>query len=413
MWNPEHRDVFEWLIRPYTLEEFRERYYEREVLHVRRDCPGYYSEYCSLAEAEAILSEERSAYNLAVYKDGTRARSDTFVRKVQRDQGRGSFTHSAWIVDPHRVATLFAQGCTIVYDHVGQCSASISRLMTRLEQFFDHRIDGSIFLTPPHSAGLRPHWDPSDGLLLQVEGRKQFRLYEQTVDLPMHQHSSEPPGRFLADVELAAGDLLYLPRGVFHEGRASGDEHSLHLAFGMYPVLTINVLERALANASKEHVLLRKSAGLIPSDDEQLAAIVQQAFSPERLDAARSELRAKFRAEPPYQRADGTQGLFRDVLRAPHLASDWVVALRDDQLLHVVEGSKGVTVIFSGNELALPASAAAIVRELQKTSCARVSDLAKHGNDAAAVVRRLMQAGLAVRVEEVPWPALDAQTARS
>jgi len=394
MWDYRYREVLEWLLHPHSIESFLDDFYEREVLHVSRNVPGYFGAYCDLSEAERVLSEERTAYNLAIYKEGKRVPNEAYTRKVQRHFGRGTPRQDLDVLDPHRVARLFASGCTLIYDHFGLASGRISKLMQRLEAFFGHRVDAALFLTPPNSSGFRAHWDTSDGFILQIEGRKRWRLCNPTLPLPLESqpHCDEAEGQFLMNVLMEPGDVLYLPRGTFHQAQA-GDEHSLHVAIGLFPVRLVSVLQQALEHAAKRYLVLRRSAAL-PHDPTELQQLLSDVFSEPSLRMTLSRMHSQLRGEAADQHGDDTEGLFRQILR--HAAGeDELVALRADALFEVIEVPESTVLRFSGNKVVLPKAAAAVIAQLRRRPAASVSDLRAYG-PADEVVSTLIHMGLAV-----------------
>jgi lysine-specific demethylase/histidyl-hydroxylase NO66 len=84
--------------------------------------------------------------------------------------------------------------------------------------------------------------DDIDAFILQLEGKKHWRVYKPLNDdevLPLKSsgdldknvlHGIKP----CIDVVLEAGDLLYMPRGYIHQGSTLDDAHSLHLTVSCY-----------------------------------------------------------------------------------------------------------------------------------------------------------------------------------
>jgi mannose-6-phosphate isomerase-like protein (cupin superfamily) len=92
-------------------------------------------------------------------------------------------------------------------------------------------------MTPPNSQGLAPHHDDVDVFIMQVEGRKRWKLYSPIEhDLPreyspdLDQEQLSTPSHTLT---LEPGDFLYFPRGVVHQACTSND-HSTHLTLSSY-----------------------------------------------------------------------------------------------------------------------------------------------------------------------------------
>ncbi|ETN77347.1 hypothetical protein NECAME_11131 [Necator americanus] len=93
------------------------------------------------------------------------------------------------------------------------------------------------YLTPAGSAGFAPHWDEIDAFLLQLEGKKYWKVYapdSSDDELPL-----ESSGNFNDDDMkdrkptfegwIEAGDLLYIPRGFIHQASTADDIHSFHI----------------------------------------------------------------------------------------------------------------------------------------------------------------------------------------
>lgn len=84
------------------------------------------------------------------------------------------------------------------------------------------------------SQGFAPHFDDVDVYVLQVEGRKRWRVCAPLPGHALPRYSSRDfvdaeIGTCMLDVVLEPGDLLYLPRGTIHQAASLPAAHSLHL----------------------------------------------------------------------------------------------------------------------------------------------------------------------------------------
>jgi bifunctional lysine-specific demethylase and histidyl-hydroxylase NO66 len=82
--------------------------------------------------------------------------------------------------------------------------------------------------------GFAPHFDDVDVYVLQVEGRKRWRVYAPLPGHALPRYSSRDfldaeIGTCMLDAVLAPGDLLYLPRGTIHQAESLPGDASLHL----------------------------------------------------------------------------------------------------------------------------------------------------------------------------------------
>ena len=135
-------------------------------------------------------------------------------------------------------------------------------------------VGANVYLTPPGTQGFAPHWDDVEVFLLQLEGRKHWRLYgTRTPDEKLPRYSSPnfsqaDVGRPTLDCVLEPGDLLYMPRGTIHQGNCMPDSHSLHITISTYQLnswtdLLEKLLPAALSAAAEEDVEFRRG---LPTD---------------------------------------------------------------------------------------------------------------------------------------------------
>ena len=128
--------------------------------------------------------------------------------------------------------------------------------------------------------GLAPHFDDVDVFMLQLEGRKRWRLYypPQPSDWLASHYSNDftqaELGPCAMTLELHPGDLLYLPRGMIHQGDVSSNEGdevaSLHITLSANQEHTVAHLlsavmqNQVLMTARKQSVLRRSIPRLWP-----------------------------------------------------------------------------------------------------------------------------------------------------
>lgn len=126
-----------------------------------------------------------------------------------------------------------------------------------------------MYLTPAGSQGFAPHWDDIEAYVLQIEGKKRWRLYAPTAPnhiLPRYSSRDFTQGELgqcILDVVLKPGDLLYMPRGTVHQAEALPESHSLHLTLSCnqqrtWAVYMEELLPKAIKVAAQEHLRLRK-----------------------------------------------------------------------------------------------------------------------------------------------------------
>uniref|UniRef100_A0A8W7P0F4 Bifunctional lysine-specific demethylase and histidyl-hydroxylase n=1 Tax=Anopheles coluzzii TaxID=1518534 RepID=A0A8W7P0F4_ANOCL len=197
-------------------------------------------------------------------------------------------------------------------------------------EYFHCMTGANFYLTPPGSQGFAPHYDDIEAFVLQIEGRKRWRLYgpRQPQEVLARVSSEnlrqdELAGPPIVDVVLEAGDLLYFPRGCIHQAATVPGAHSLHITVSVYQRncwadLFEQMLPIALATAADTEPQLREGLpldlhqhfGIVHSDGVsadrrrlivRIRAMFDKLFSDAAIDAAVDQLAKRFQhdALPP------------------------------------------------------------------------------------------------------------------
>ena len=148
------------------------------------------------------------------------ASPDAASRLVRRRAGRWSLEHG-----PFQAATfsrLPARDWTVLVQDTNHHSRRADALLARFDFIAHARVDDVMVSYAVPGGGVGPHVDSYDVFLLQGRGRRRWRISRQkdlafVPGLPLRILA-----RFRPDQEwvLDAGDMLYLPPGVAHEGVA-------------------------------------------------------------------------------------------------------------------------------------------------------------------------------------------------
>ena len=92
-------------------------------------------------------------------------------------------------------------------------------------------VQANAYLTPAGNTGFQTHYDTHDVFVLQIAGRKHWRIHEPAYADPLERQawggladevSAQSAGPPYLDHVMAPGDLLYLPRGWLHAASALG-----------------------------------------------------------------------------------------------------------------------------------------------------------------------------------------------
>lgn len=319
-------------------------------------------------------------------------------------------------IAPYQVDTLLAAGASVCVHDIHSTDRALAALVSSAKHAlnFVGRVGMSCYVSPA-GHGLTRHFDAQSVLTLQIEGTKIWRYSEEPAvavpranavleasgkvewtgapngDLPFPEVA--PPTCTMKEVELAPGDLLYLPAGHWHETLAGSPSIGLVLYF--VPLSFSAFLERWLWSRFEDNDAWIKGlpASTIPAGKvtERLPEPVV-AYVAARLEELQSMLKTADPSEMPLLRvwrrfiAQGSPERL-PISPAPVRRED-LLRVVNPHLLSVLEGKrKGSDADFylcSGDcEIGLPASLEPLIKKI--------------------LLRRSFRAG---SVSSVPWRAV-------
>lgn len=382
------------LLAPLDVDTFLAEHWERAPFHG----PGPADRFASLL----ALDEVEHLFAIAPDRPGQPG-----ALAVRTREGRLE-AHPVGPAAPHgrsraAMAEAFATGHTVVVNGLGHLHPAVSRLCADVAEQVQHPVSCNLYLTPPGAAGFLPHHDLQDTMFLQVEGSKHWSLWEPATALPLDVTPAGPaPGTDRppdVEVTIERGDVLHVPRGWAHAGRA-GDTTSLHLTLGVRPTTWLDLLVATLGAVAATDVDLRRAlplAGGARPDDGDIARTAAELL--DRAAAAAGMRVTQALDGLLADRMEGARPAFE-----PHLTStagrDTItlgsVVERRPGLRPVVTVTHGVSrITFPGSHVEGPAAAAPAMRLVASARRLVVGDLPGLPDEARlALVRELVLQGL-------------------
>jgi hypothetical protein len=166
-------------------------------------------------------------------------------------------------VDLPRLLERFDAGASLVVSQFHETHPPLARFCRGLERLFLHAVQSNIYLTPPAAQGFRTHFDTHDVLVLQVEGRKRWRIWDgERVERPTRRTpwpGNMPPIGEPHVLVLEPGDALYIPRGIMHDAATEAGERSLHATIGFMEASWAQAIRALLDEAELSDPVLRES----------------------------------------------------------------------------------------------------------------------------------------------------------
>jgi len=217
---------------PSTTEELIRNYLGKVYHHF----PGQAGKFGSLLtwpDLNHILSSNQfDAPRLRLLRDGKSIPPESFIQYHERRLHPSSRTTR---LRSSELTQQLQEGATLIIDAVDEIHEPIAELATNLERALSARIQVNLYASWRTSPGFNVHWDGHDVFVLQVRGRKDWKVYPMTREYPLpgDPKTEDPPQHPVWEGMLEDGDLLYIPRGWWHVA-VPVDEPTLHLTVGVH-----------------------------------------------------------------------------------------------------------------------------------------------------------------------------------
>ncbi len=210
------------------VDEFVLRWGQRPAVWRGADPCGF-REIFGLADVDRIISTAARPPTVRMVRDGVPLPTHQYCTPLRLG---GKPVDD--VVDPRKVTDCVRCGATLVLQSLHRTVPSVAEFVGDLQRQIGHPVQANAYLTPADAAGLAEHADAHDVIVLQLHGSKRWVL-------------DGPDGSGPGDVEVSAGDSMYIPAGSRHRASTTG-EASLHLTLGIVRVTYRDVLQRVLAD---------------------------------------------------------------------------------------------------------------------------------------------------------------------
>ena len=220
------------LLEPLAEGEFLASVWGRDFCYVRGGA-GKFAGLMPWARLNEILRRHRLDYpRLRLVRDGETLAASACLRYNAPRRGRQPIPR----LKPADLLAQLRRGATLVLDAVDELSAPAEELAAALEHQFRESVQINCYAGFRTTHGFDLHFDRHDVFILQVAGRKRWRVYGETRPHPVAddiEPAAKPAGPPLWEGVLEDGDVLYMPRGWWHVAEPL-DEPTLHLTVGVH-----------------------------------------------------------------------------------------------------------------------------------------------------------------------------------
>ena len=383
-------------IAPIDVSTFRSQYYGKRPLHIRREGRADASllPWARFNEVLA-LTPYWNEESLKIYFKSRAALRENYCDVVDLKPG------ALAPVNPAKAKALIGLGASLVANHLHRVCPEVGAVARLLAEEFAARTFANVYCSFKGVQAFQTHYDLHDVFAVQAEGEKTWRIYEARADAPV---APVPPGdegekwltatrgNLLCEAAMKPGDVLYLPRGQYHDA-LTGSQASLHVTFGVAP-----------------------ATGLA------LFKLLEKAVTPE--GAFRSYLPDARNAAALQEHLARLGGRLRDLMSSPAFAQDVLNAQRDlagpaaDYQLpaqpkpawfsiarkaRVERRDRGFAVVYEGGEIEVGADYPTIEWMLQQRLFSLEDAIARQPHvdrrELTGHLRRLLEAGILVETE--------------
>jgi len=285
---------------PTSLDRFLSEYYDNVPLHVSADDAA--SDRQELMDSATVSALLRNTVHwpengLKLVANGQSIASAHYHSLRELANG------AQQVPNGDLIEGLMRMGATLIIDGLEDRVPHLRRLCEALGRQFAAKVGVNLYASQSGVAGFATHCDPHEVFAVQCEGEKVWRIYANRADRPVsgtilrdQQAIDRAKGPVAYEIRMQPGDLLYIPRGYYHDALAIGGS-SLHLTFGVQPLYGLVIFD-----------LLRDLA----RNDTRI-----RAYFPSANDGSRLE-----------QHLDQIAEIVADLIRTPGLREDIAVKQR-------------------------------------------------------------------------------------
>lgn len=249
-------DSFEALLAPMSVAEFMAEYRGRKPLHIQ----GGGDKFAGVMGWDLLTrlinqSSIWSAASMQLVLDGKRVDPKDFCTPaIGRDKA------TLPIPDLDRVRGWLQRGASLLLNDIDQLSPGLKAAAAALEAGLGGKVQGNLYCSWQAHQGFGSHYDTHEVFAVHVAGEKTWRLYERHFQDPIAHAAfqikddafhARHKGRLTAEVTLKPGDLLYIPRGWYHDALATS-EATIHVAYGVTCPIGVDLFSRLFERAVQE-----------------------------------------------------------------------------------------------------------------------------------------------------------------
>jgi len=241
------------LLAPVTPEAFLAEHYDRAPLHVVGGAAKF-AAVLSWRQINRLLDMTHiwTGTSLKLVIDSQTVPPEQYCRRETGRDGTQVLQPDAALV-----RQWVSRGASVVMNDVDSLTPGLAGVSEAIEAAGFGKSQANVYISWQSHKAFHTHYDTHDVWAVQVEGEKIWNIWEGRAEYPIahplfrgqpQAHHDQARGKLRQKVFMRPGDLLYLPRGWYHDALAEAPA-SVHVAYGVHAVLGMDVLNILLERA--------------------------------------------------------------------------------------------------------------------------------------------------------------------
>lgn len=262
------------ILHPITPAQFLADYDDRKPLYIPAGDDDRKRQVLTWAAWNGLLGQTAmwSSTNLRLFRDHQAVPAEQYCLPIHT--AAGLVMRPA----PAKVEVFMSAGASLVGNEVTNLHAPVTAVATALGQAYGAQIGANVYCSFQGVRAFGTHYDNHHVFVVQTEGEKVWNLYGNRAENPTDNPADTAETRLffersrgpvMQEVTMRPGDVLYLPRGWYHDALAK-DGPSLHVTFSVAPLYG-RILFQILDHAAMQNPAFR--AYLPPADRDGGAAL--------------------------------------------------------------------------------------------------------------------------------------------
>jgi bifunctional lysine-specific demethylase and histidyl-hydroxylase MINA len=214
------------------------------------------------------------------------------------------------VPDPRMVEQHLGRGASLVLNEVESLVPAIRRIVDAFTSGLGAKSSGNAYISQKNHQAFDSHYDKTDVFALQTFGSKRWRIYEGQIEAPViharfagitKPEIERLKGKVEAEFIMRPGDLLYLPRGRFHDALAT-EGPSMHMSFAVSEPKGLDILQIVMDEAVGDPLFrmdLPLDQDAVPDYLDELADHLRTIALSERTKERSAALRGSFAPPRP------------------------------------------------------------------------------------------------------------------